>query len=394
MPHVFTENVTIRTVNFPGEEKAAGEIQREANFLSNTKTHISFLDVARNILHAGVFEEVAYDPKRHFSLWVKSLNPDASLVETYNLFLCSIHRFTVSELLLTRETVLDHSSKLLARLSCFGDALNLLGEDVRIEAPPRTAIVAGIFKAYDSILTSMVAVQELLHGIMHLRNSLERHDPVGGVLKGIVDRWPGGVLSELRESVEASCLYDAETAFINGRCLETKEAFLKTAFRSVEVALRQAHDQIEGIGLNIIDVFEKFLPSEDVKSRAHEVLRNAVLTEEEVFLFQHQGILSWTDPSSEEGLLQSAQAVLGGVHSEFSAILSTLDSHDQMRQMLQHRLAELHSIEQNTTSEEFIPLLASNAVTLLERLVVSSYFKHFDSSGLLEYQNVADPFSI
>ena len=340
--------------------------------------------VARNILHSGLTTETPYDENEHQSMWFSTHGSEQkTFLERYLVFFSSIHRHTVGEFLLTREAILDQWSRLYARLSNHSLAMKLIWPDYPVKTYRREDVVSFILEKYDPTLRLLVAVQEFLHALcLKLDNELIA-ETTGSIIAESVEKWPTDHIEEFIEALHTENVLQFEQQHRLDPNPETFQQLLIASFKCIKPCIENYQTHMERSGLEVFGELQNKADPLDLVSNTRKALENynsSEISDRVLFAVEREALLLLSADPTLESVTNAACSICEDGFTELNSIILTLNSHDHLRQLLEHRVRELDVWTRDGDHQELLSNMKTNAVTLLERQVMSHYFSELSLS--------------
>jgi|MDSW01.1.fsa_nt_gb hypothetical protein len=341
MKSSFGDNVILETPKQIAENalppKSSGSLEEQVQTLLTEDTHLRLPDQAT-----------------------------ASLNHLYLGMLTTICRYALSEIYLTREAVLDLSSRIIARCSSVTQALPYTDITRTFDLPTRMPLIASMLALYEPLLRTLVGILELLEAAAE---SAQNPDQSPSRL----EQW-----LELASASDVSALpwqLDQLTPLENALKANLEmDHVISTTFELVHTAIEGNLSTIDSTGVAAFKLAKFEGPSPQVLANLSSQLRRAVITEENIQRFRHECVLTWSSPVNPKALAADASKLLLGTALEAREIGRVLDTHDTLQQIFDHRKLELERLVRGAPQEEIQEHLRKQAVTVLEKKVIGLYF--------------------
>ncbi len=290
----------------------------------------------------------------------------ASLNQLYLGMLTTICRYALSEIYLTREAVLDLSSRIIARCSSVTKALPYTDITRTFDLPQRMPLIASMLALYEPLLRTLVGILELLEAAAQTTQEPD-------VSPSRLEQW-----LQIASKSEVTALpwqLDQLLPLENALKVELpNDNVISTVFELVHTSIEGNLSTIDATGVAAFKLAKFEGPSPQILANLSSQLRRAVISEENIQRFRHECILTWTSPVNPRALAADASKLLLGTAQEAREIGRVLDTHDTLQQIFDHRKLELERLVRGAPKEEIQEHLRKQAVTVLEKKVIGLYF--------------------
>ena len=115
-----------------------------------------------------------------------------------------------------------------------------------------------------------------------------------------------------------------------------------------------------------------------VTEQVAEGLLDAEVSAEAHEEFRGRSLLWWDTDCTFRDSVEESEEMVHDYQLELNRIIETLDSHDQLNQVIEHRVLELAMLAKGCTREELVEQIANRAVTLVEKRVSTFYFPELE----------------
>ncbi len=290
----------------------------------------------------------------------------ASLNHLYLGMLTTICRYALSEIYLTREAVLDLSSRIIARCSSVTKALPYTDITRTFDLPTRMPLIASMLALYEPLLRTLIGILELLEAAAETAQEPD-------VSPSRLEQW----LKLASESEVTALPWQLDQLLPLESALKAdlpRDNVISTIFQLVHTAIEANLSTIDATGVAAFKLAKFEGPSPQVLANLSSQLRRAVISEENIQRFRHECILTWSSPVNPKALAADASKLLLGTAQEAREIGRVLDTHDTLQQIFDHRKLELERLVRGAPKEEIQEHLKKQAVTVLEKKVIGLYF--------------------
>ncbi len=290
----------------------------------------------------------------------------ATLNQLYLGMLTTICRYALSEMYLTREAVLDLSSRIIARCSSVTKALPFTDITRTFDLPERMPLIASMLALYEPLLRTLVGILELLESAAEMSQETDQST-------SSLSDW----VARASQSDEAALPWQRDQIAPLENALSAKlpmDPIISTVFQLVHTAIEGNLSTIDATGVAAFKLAKFEGPSPQILANLSSQLRRAVIQEENIQRFRHECILNWTSPVNPKALAAEASKLLLGTAQEAREIGRVLDTHDTLQQIFDHRKLELERLVRGAPKEEIQEHLKKQAVTVLEKKVIGLYF--------------------
>ena len=134
---------------------------------------------------------------------------------------------------------------------------------------------------------------------------------------------------------------------------------------------------MESSGLEVFGELRKHSDPMIMVQETRDLLENTAISApspQQLFEFQQTALLSLNNYHHLSEVVTAACRLCEDGFTELNSIILTLNSHDHLRQLLEHRVRELDYWKEGGITEELFKRMRTNAVTLLEKQVMGFYF--------------------
>lgn len=295
---------------------------------------------------------------------------------SYLDFMRVVNENAAIEMLLTRETILDQSSQVLARINSFDKAIALIFPEITSAQVTRKYIVEIILDQYRPILLLLESVTKVIN-ILCLkwrRNEFEQKPNEFNYLMSSVDF---DFCEKLSRALLSYGVVKKEAHFQQHQSEESLYALTLCCFSALNSVFLENIDNIEEIGRQIIMHLDNTL---SIQSRLDtfdkiELLGN--VSDEALIDFRLEALLNWEEDQNIHVLVENSIEMLKGVTQDFDRIIVSLMSHDLVEQLLRHRIDEMKMLETDAVEMEFLEEVQRHLVTEIEKAAFSTYFPGF-----------------
>ena len=161
-------------------------------------------------------------------------------------------------------------------------------------------------------------------------------------------------------------------------CLPTHEnldLLIMESYDAVGKILSDLGEIINSLGVHVLKVLRSFCQVEmQVTESVAETLLDADVADEAHQEFRSRSLLWWDTEGTFRESVEESEEMVHDYQLELNRIIETLDSHDQLNQVMEHRVVELDMIRKGCSREELVEQIAKRAVTLVEKRVSTYYF--------------------
>lgn len=321
---------------------------------------VSLEDSIRTLLTEGRLRENA--AQKH----VGSLN------HMYLRMLLTLSRYALSELYLTREAVLDLSSRLIARCSAVLASLEFTNISRTFELPGRNPLIPSLLALYEPLLRTLVGTIELLEAAAASHSGSSETSPLA--------TW----MAQALESPQAALPWRVEQLGALQQALASKvegSDLILVILQLARTAIESNLSTIDATGVTAFKLAKLEGPSPQVLANLCSQLRRAEIASDQLQPFRHHCVLDWTGVVSTKAMAAEASKLLLGTALEGRKIGQVLDMHDTLQQIFDHRKLELDRLVGGANLEEIQEHLRKQAVTVLEKKVIGLYFKELAGLG-------------
>ena len=148
-------------------------------------------------------------------------------------------------------------------------------------------------------------------------------------------------------------------------------------------------DAIHDIGIELLKLLESYTTVEPFVFEAAAALEQKALNldVQEQYRFLHYSLQNWEGEVIDIGAaVERASCLCLDYNVEMTRIMHSLNSHDEMNQVLEHRRVELMRLVEGADRSEIMGRIRDRAVTIIEKKITSYSFEEFKDA----FENATD----
>ena len=169
---------------------------------------------------------------------------------------------------------------------------------------------------------------------------------------------------------------DAETDYDNLPSPANLDKLTNAIVAMVGQTLEDLASILDGLGVHIMHTVKSFIQTHGkFISEAIEDLRGTNANDDELAAFAEHIWMNWKATGTLDELLDEAEKSVVSARQDLHRVIVTLDSHDQLRQVVEHRKDEISPLLNGVDETTIINMIGDGAVTIIEKRIVSYYFK-------------------
>jgi DNA-binding response OmpR family regulator len=395
MGKFFGDQVVVETACFPSTTDLESELHLETTCFHFPAEPMSIEWGSRNILHATIGAQEKGLPEAQRVTWFGEDHQQDEFLLRYLGCFAALHRQSVTELLLTRDTVLDQWSRLCARLNAHNRGMSLLLPNYDGATYNRRDIVDFVLKTYAPTLHLLIAVQNIIHYlcIKASSRSLGIHD--GMSFSSQLARWEIDEVQYMVASLQASGLLEQDKTYSVKNSLPELKEVITTALTWVRDLFSQYHASMETHGRDVLTKVIGHANAAVLAKESLSLLRKFLpeaLSAQKTILVHQEALMSLEIGLSPDLLAKKLCAFCADGRRELNSIMTTVSSHDEVSQFLEHRIKELDLVLQGAPAADILQVMQTHAVTLVEKQFMNLYFpelgiedQHDQELDLLEF---------
>ncbi len=381
MPHLFGENIQIASFSVPVFNRETNEFS-SLFFADETTTVQSVLHfLNKKTVNPDKKLELACNLETWLNFAVPRLPMSLEQLSTlYFEFFETVNKNAYIEMYMTRETVLDQCSQMMARIDNFDKAIKEIIPDYPFVPIDREDIVPHIIQSYDGVLQFFKDIHDIISLISLKKLRLERgetniqRDDFAEYVKTKTATTTGVV-----RILQSYKIIEKEAEFLATDMNDTNvQEFILFCFGVIKKIFYLEHKEIEEKGQYWINILSQTF---DVQERLkfvknHPIIKDILdrktkLSKEQYKNLQLDCLLTWDKKGYGPHLIKQAIKMLEDVENDQSRAIVALMSHDLVNQLMDHRINEIQLWEDKIPHEEMIPLIRQKLVTVIEQSAYS-----------------------
>jgi hypothetical protein len=376
MPEAFGDRVSIKSVSIPLSSELRFELARTMEFgSSGVKKLIG--DQLRYVFSvSGDWRELPFDESMVNSLMELEHHGRFGVpLERYLAFFHTAQRHMLAEFFITRETILDQSSRIAARLKGVTDFLDLYDIELEFLPPDRTVMVRIIQGCYDPILAILVATERFLHAMrLKVEHAYSTDALMGRRFRPILEVMKAPVFNDARAIAEEMRLEEIEIEFERDPTQESLEKLTLCTLKVVGCMMGTLKEIVNELGVRVLDIIRAYSEVGDPVDRAFDLLPMEGGEDIERIRARVEGLLDVDGSLVFEDFSKEVKKMGLGYRDELKRINQSLTSHDVMSQCCEHRIEEVNTLTSEMDADEIATKIVGGAVTILEKRLVAFYY--------------------
>ncbi len=376
MPGFFGDNLKIKSLELPLANEMALAIAPFALNRATDRQESTSIGGLRDVAAlSGGFRECEYNPNLQPALEVNPPSDHDTFNMRYFYFLHTFLKYLLSEIFITQQTLMDQVGRVSARYSGVRSAIETLRETPLTNMPDRSSLVNQVRETYEPLLASVLVAESLLK-CLKLKITSQ-----GNILvhRGEMSRVLGGLNTQSYEIVKnAANEHDVKVAELNYDNLPSPQNLDKLTNAIVGMVGKTLEDLesiLDGLGVHILNTVKTFVHEHGkFITEAIEQLRGQGASPQALEDFASHIWLNWQPLRNMDESLDEAEKSVASARQDLHRVIVTLDSHDQLRQVVEHRRDEIKALLGNQPGENITAMIGDSAVTIIEKRIASYYF--------------------
>jgi len=171
-----------------------------------------------------------------------------------------------------------------------------------------------------------------------------------------------------------------EVTYDRSRDLGDLKKLVCGVYSTIHELMAGLMDAIHDIGIELLKLLESYAEVEPFVFEAAAALEQKAINidAQELYRFLHCSLQTWEGTTSDIGAaVERASCLCLDYEFEMSRIMHSLNSHDEMNQVLEHRMVELKRLFEGAERQEIMDRIGDRAVTIIEKKIVSFSFEEF-----------------
>lgn len=377
MPGFFGDNLQIKSLELPLANEMALAIAPFAIGRPALRSNATSIGGLRDVASlSGGYRECEYNPTLQPALEVNPPADHDNFATHYFYFLHTFLKYLLSELFITQQTLMDQVGRVNARYLGVRNAVETLRKAPLTSMPDRSSLVNMVRETYEPMLASVLVGESLLKclklKITTQSNVLVHRGQMARVLYGLESQSYEIVTSAAKQSLVA----EAELAYDNLPSAGNLAKLTSAIVAMVGQTLEGLGGILDGLGILIMQTVKAFIQTHGkFISEAIEELRGTDATADEIQAFTDQMWTDWRAECTQEECLDEAEKSVASARQDLHRVIVTLDSHDQLRQVVEHRCGEIQDLLNNVDGDTITQTIGEQAVTIIEKRIASYYFE-------------------
>ncbi len=307
---------------------------------------------------------------------------------SYLQYFAGVNRNALMEMQMTQTAVLDQSSKIVGRFSCFTAASKVLPFEFSFPEITRRDIIPKIIGTYGGIIQLVDSVSEVIR-ILTMKwlrvKTMDDRFMLKDDFQKLLVREEDKFLEELRNDLKESQIDQLEQSY-NETLEEEKLLAMTMACLGVLAKILKRHEQvINGKGVSLLqvfhDVFQSEVASGELAQFAQKVAEGEIeLSEKNYLEYSWEAAVSWDQQSNDVKVFDLVRQTIDDLEVDFSRVMTVMMAHDLVSQLFEHRIFEISMWQEQTPIEQLIEGIGSKLVTVIEKAAYSFYFSDFDAT--------------
>ncbi|MEE2961998.1 MAG: hypothetical protein VYA34_14775 [Myxococcota bacterium] len=376
MPELFGDNVEIASVHLVVsshiESECIGALMETNQQRSTKGSYLSIRPQTRELAfgdYLDCFLDLHKPPATTHNMFFE-----------YLLFLHINIRHTLSEFFLTRHTILEQVTQMAARFSSFDRAVRFLGAECQSKPATREEMIDCVTSVYEPIFFNLLAAERVLNCLQFKINPDENCECTRRMLTDLLFEFSGSGFGQARFSLKVNKVAKLEAAYDRSQSQADLDNLVMAVYRAVSQIIGRLTGVINEIGAHVMKLLASYSEVEPFVFAAASALEESVGKVEPATLYQfiHHSLQCWDGTAMDmANAIDTAMTTCLDYEVEMIRIMHSLSSHDELTQVLEHRMVELERICEGADRQEIMDRIRDRAVTILEKKIVSFVFQEF-----------------
>jgi len=377
MPGFFGDNLEIVSLELPLANEMALAIAPFAISRTSGRHESTSIGGLRDVATlSGGYRECEYNPNLQPALEVNPPDDHDTFNLRYFYFLHTFLKYLLSEIFITQQTLMDQVGRVSARYTGVRNAIETIRHGPLTNMPDRSSLVSQVRETYEPLLASVLISESLLKclklKLTSQGNILIHRGDMAQVLSGL-DTQPYEIVTNAAKQFNVK---DAETDYDNLPSPANLDKLTNAIVAMVGQTLEDLASILDGLGVHIMHTVKSFIQTHGkFISEAIEDLRGTNANDDELAAFAEHIWMNWKATGTLDELLDEAEKSVVSARQDLHRVIVTLDSHDQLRQVVEHRKDEISPLLNGVDETTIINMIGDGAVTIIEKRIVSYYFK-------------------
>ena len=376
MPGFFGDNLTIKSLELPLANEMALAIAPFALNRATERQESTSIGGLRDVASlSGGFRECEYNPNLQPALEVNPPSDHDTFNMRYFYFLHTFLKYLLSEIFITQQTLMDQVGRVNARYTGVRSAIETLRDTPLTNMPDRSSLVNQVRETYEPLLASVLVAESLLK-CLKLKITSQ-----GNILvhRGDMARVLGGLNTQSYEIVKNAAnehnVLEAEMHYDNLPSPQKLDKLTNAIVGMVGKTLEDLEAILDGLGVHILHTVKTFVHEHGkFITEAIDELRGQGASPQALEDFANHIWLNWQPLRHMDESLDEAEKSVVSARQDLHRVIVTLDSHDQLRQVVEHRRDEIKSLLGGAPDDDITNMIGDSAVTIIEKRIASYYF--------------------
>ena len=242
--------------------------------------------------------------------------------------------------------------------------------------PDRSSLVSQVRETYEPLLASVLVAESLLKclklKITSQGNILVHRSEMARVLAGLNTQ----SYEIVKNAAHEHQVKEAEIHYDNMPSPHNLDQLTNAIVGMVGKTLEDLESILDGLGVHILQTVKTFVHNQGkFITEAIDELRGQGASPQALEDFANHIWLNWGPLRNMDESLDEAEKSVASARQDLHRVIVTLDSHDQLRQVVEHRLAEIKALLTDEAEDSITNMIGDSAVTIIEKRIASYYFK-------------------
>ncbi len=280
-----------------------GEGKRKGEVIGDTNRYLQINDYLKGVDISSLLK----DKSKAGRYWSSYLD-----------FLRVVNENALIEMTLTREAILDQSSRILARIASFDKAVQVLEPSLIFPKLTRKEIVETILDIYNPILSVLDSLSQLIKFLCLKWHETDMENEEGE-LESLFFGWEDQYSERLAKLLVQNNALEYEAVY--ARKLEEQDliTFTQACLQACQVLMSEMKVEVENAGVHLIFHLRIQFSVEERLKQARQVLKSGDYPTEQLLQFRWESSLWWKEQLDSSSLIDEALNMLTEVSDYFYA---------------------------------------------------------------------------
>ncbi len=285
---------------------------------------------------------------------------------SYLQFFRVINDCMKTEMLITRETILDQSSRILARFAAFDTAMHVLDPKIEFRPVLRDHVVEIILFQYKDLLLSFDSISNLIGNLAVKWRRKSAMEQRVREIDQIIYQAADVFCPTLSKYLIAAGAIKKETVFCDSLRQEDLIELTVSCLSAIKSSLVQMGRKVEQVGNQIIHHLTNTFSSDVRLGKINDGYDLSYHTKKALLKFQREALLTWQDTKLGNDLIKNVCDMLEAVNVDFQRIITSMMAHDLVHQVLKQRIFEIELCAERTDIDTFLMTIPVQFRSIIE----------------------------